>query len=108
MNDKKSKVKPFQSTLSKSLPSLSAVSASSQISPSQSQSQSVCNKKRCTAAFPIPKEIMCYKTVITLLAFYVGFKHNKGFNYDQIVLAAMFPEVYLVYVFAMNKKVFLG
>ena len=108
MSNQDSKVKPFQSSLSESLRSVQPAQPSQSAQPSQPLQplQKTCSKTKCVI-LPIPKEIIRYKALITLFAFFIGFKHNAGFNYKHFAIAALFPEIYIVYIFAINKKVMM-
>ena len=109
MSNQDSKVKPFQSSLSESLRSISqSEQPAKPLNPSNSSNplNSSHSKTKCVI-LPIPKEIIRYKALITLFAFFIGFKHNAGFNYKHFAIAALFPEIYIVYIFAINKKVMM-
>jgi hypothetical protein len=95
MNNQDSKVKPFQSPLSKSLSSLSP-------------KEKIAREKKECIVLPIPKEILWYKTIMSLLAIYAGFKHNGGLNYKHLAIALLFPEIYLVYIIAIDRKTLMA
>lgn len=52
----------------------------------------------------IPSQIIWYKVIMMLFAVYASFKHNKEFNTKHFFLAMLFPEIYIVYILALDKK----
>ena len=95
ITDKKSKIKPSSSPLSSSLSPISSPSL---------ECDKNCSKKKCVIE-PVPKEIMLYKAIVTLLALYTLLKHKEEFTYKQIVMALLFPEIFIVYSIVMNRVV---
>lgn len=55
--------------------------------------------KKC----PISSNMMIYKSIIILIAMYASFRHNKGFNLTQFILAILFQEIYIVYILAVDR-----
>lgn len=40
--------------------------------------------------------------IITLIALYLSFKRNNGFNLGSFLVALIFPPIYIVYFIATN------
>jgi len=40
--------------------------------------------------------------IITLMALYLSFKRNNGFNLGSFLIALFFPPIYIVYYFATH------
>ena len=63
--------------------------------------------EKCTTII-IPKQVMWYRTIIMLLAIYASFRHKEEFNLKHFLLAVFFPEIYLIYMGAVNRKALLS
>lgn len=53
--------------------------------------------------FLFTKNIMIYRSIITLFAGYASFKYNDGFDLKQFLLAMFFQEMYIVYILAVDR-----
>jgi hypothetical protein len=67
-----------------------------------------CKKKIKVCKYALPRPFMMYKSIIAMLAIYASFRHNKGFSWTHFLMAILFQEIYLVYVFAIDRNVLLS
>lgn len=42
--------------------------------------------------------------VVSLIAIYMSFRRNRGFNFGSFLLALLFPPIYIVYCAAVPIK----
>ena len=45
--------------------------------------------------------------ILSLIAIYLSFKINKGFNFGSFMVAFLFPPVYIIYVLAIYGSKFI-